>query len=77
VQRACSAVPYDLEETELGEYKNLNPRWHDWRTVKAACAQVATVIFDRVCDLDVASADPSPAPIQQNDPRRLGPPRVS
>lgn len=47
----ANAVPYDLEETELSEYKNLDPRWHDWSKVKAACAHLATVIFDRVCDL--------------------------
>ena len=48
----ANAVPYDLEETELPEYKNLNARWHDWGTVKAACSHIATIIFDRVCDLD-------------------------
>lgn len=41
-----------LEETELSEYKSLDPRWHDWGAVKAACAHLATVIFDRVCDLE-------------------------
>jgi hypothetical protein len=46
----ANALPYDLEETDLSEYKNLNPRWHDWRTVKAACSHLATVIFDRACD---------------------------
>ena len=46
----------DLEETELSEYKSLDPRWHEWDVVKAACSHVATVIFDRVCDLQ---ADPS------------------
>jgi len=46
----ANAMPYDLEETELSEYKNLDPSWHDWRTVKAACSHLATVIFDRVCD---------------------------
>jgi len=46
----ANAMPYDLEETELSEYKNLDSRWHDWRTVKATCAHLATVIFDRVCD---------------------------
>lgn len=46
----ANAMPYDLEETELSEYKNLDPRWHDWRTVKTACSHLATVIFDRVCD---------------------------
>lgn len=52
----ANAVPYDLEETELSEYKSLDPRWHEWDVVKAACSHVATVIFDRVCDLQ---ADPS------------------
>ncbi len=52
------ALPYDLEQTELAEYKNLDPRWHDWRTVQAHCVQCATLIFDRVCELEAA---PQPA----------------
>ncbi len=48
----ANALPYDLEETELSEYKNLDPRWHDWDTVKAACSRISTVIFDHVCDLE-------------------------
>jgi hypothetical protein len=48
----ANALPYDLEETELSEYKNLDPRWHDWQVVKAACSRLATVIFDRVCDME-------------------------
>jgi len=47
----ASAIPYDLEEMELSEYKNLAPKWHDWPTVKAFCAHLATVIFDGVCEL--------------------------
>jgi len=43
--------PYDLEETELPEYKNLDPRWHDWQVVQSGCAHLATIIFDQVCDL--------------------------
>ncbi|BAW26686.1 nucleotidyl transferase AbiEii/AbiGii toxin family protein [Pseudomonas putida] len=53
----ANALPYDLEETELSEYKNLNPRWHDWQAVKAACSHLSTVIFDRVCDMDVDRSD--------------------
>lgn len=45
------ALPYDLEEAELAEYKNLHPRWHDWAVVQAACARLSMVIFDRVCEL--------------------------
>ncbi len=51
----ANAMPYDLEETELSEYKNLSARWHEWGTVKAACARIATVIFDGVCELKTGS----------------------
>jgi len=47
----ANALPYDLEATELSEYKNLDPRWHEWGTVQAACAHLATVIFDRICEM--------------------------
>jgi hypothetical protein len=53
----ANAMPYDLEETELGEYKNLAPRWHDWQAVKATCSHLATVIFDRVCDMNSDRSD--------------------
>lgn len=53
----ANALPYDLEETELSEYKNLDPRWHDWNNVKAVCAHIATAIFDRVCDLESGHPD--------------------
>ncbi len=52
----ANPLPYDLEETELSEYKNLSPRWHDWQTVKAACADLAISIFDTICD---RQSDPS------------------
>jgi len=58
----ANALPYDLEETELSEYKNLDARWHDWQTVKAACAHLATVIFDRVCDMEVDRANDGAIP---------------
>ena len=45
----ASALPYDLEDADLSEYRNLAPRWHDWSDVKAACARVSVGIFDRVC----------------------------
>lgn len=45
-------LPYDLEELNLDEYKGLNPRWRNWQTVKAACSEYATEIFDGVSDQD-------------------------
>lgn len=49
----ANALPYDLDEVSPGlpEYKNLESKWHDWHTVKTACAHLATIIFDRVCEL--------------------------
>jgi len=44
-------LPYDLEEHNLDEYKNLDLRWRDWRNVKAACVNYATLIFDRIVGL--------------------------
>lgn len=47
----ANALPYDLEETDLREYKRLSPRWHDWNVVHAACAHVSVMLFDRVCEM--------------------------
>ena len=29
----------------------LQPRWHDWQIVRAACIDCATIIFDRIVGL--------------------------
>jgi len=44
----ANPLPYDLEELNLTEYKNLDPRWHDWQAVKAACVHYAILIFDHI-----------------------------
>jgi len=44
-------LPYDLDETHLSEYKNLAERWHDWEAVKGNSARLATIVFDRVCEI--------------------------
>ena len=41
-------LPYDLEELNLTEYKKLASRWRDWQNVRTACAEYATLIFDRI-----------------------------
>jgi hypothetical protein len=51
-------LPFDLEATELREYKNLAPRWHDWSAVEAVCVHIATDVFDRVCELESGCAKP-------------------
>ena len=45
----AKAMPYDLDDTDLAEYKALAPRWQDWPAVEAVCAAVATATFDHVC----------------------------
>ena len=54
-------IPFDLDEAapDLAEYRRLIPKWHDWITVKAACAHVATAIFDRVCEMEARGYAPS------------------
>lgn len=44
----ASPLPYDLDDMLpiLAEYKNLDPRWHRWSAVTAACVTAAMVIFD-------------------------------
>jgi len=48
----ANPMPYDLEETNLSEYKHLDQRWHDWGEMEKTCSHIATVVFDRVCNMD-------------------------
>jgi hypothetical protein len=45
-------LPYDLKEHNLAEYKSLDPRWCNWQTVKAVCADYAILIFDDIVGLE-------------------------
>jgi hypothetical protein len=54
----ANPMPFDLEATNLAEYKNLAPRWHDWNTVKAVAADCATIIFDRIIGEEDARLTP-------------------
>ena len=55
----ASPLPYDLEESDLSEYTDLDPQWHDWENVKAACGRVAVAVFDHVCTVDESRGDPT------------------
>jgi hypothetical protein len=44
----ANPLPYDLEEVSLSEYKNLDPVWHDWESVKKVCIRLSILIFDKV-----------------------------
>jgi len=41
-------MPYDLEDTDLSEYRKLHPKWHDWNRVKEICATIAVELFQRL-----------------------------
>ena len=41
----ANPMPYDLENTDLREYRKLNPKWHDWGYVKEICATIAADVF--------------------------------
>ena len=46
----ANPLPYDLDATELSEYRHLAPRWHDWQAVKAECTRLADTTFNYVCE---------------------------
>jgi hypothetical protein len=41
-------LPYDLQDTNLSEYRKLNTKWHDWNRVKEVCADIAMDLFKRL-----------------------------
>jgi hypothetical protein len=44
----ANPMPYDLEVTNLIEYRRLHPKWHDWNRVKEVCATIAVDLFRRL-----------------------------
>lgn len=44
----ATPLPFDLEQTNLAEYKNLKYPWTDWQNVMKKCKQIATIIFDEI-----------------------------
>ena len=41
-------LPYDLEDTDLTEYRKLRPEWQDWSRVTDVCARIASGLFERL-----------------------------
>ena len=50
VIQLATPQPFDLEGTRLAEYKNLAPRWQDWRAVSAVLADLAARVLDETPD---------------------------
>jgi hypothetical protein len=44
----ANPMPYDLENTDLKEYRRLHPKWHDWNRVQEICATIAVDLFTRL-----------------------------
>lgn len=42
----ASPLPYDLDDTDLSEYRDLASRWQKWTTVQRTCVRVAVAAFD-------------------------------
>ena len=52
----CKPLPFDLEQTNLSEYKHLDPKWHSWAQVETVCACLARYFFDQFgSEIDKAS----------------------
>ena len=41
----ANPMPYDLDVTNLAEYKQLKPEYQDWPAVKRRCAQLSELLF--------------------------------
>lgn len=41
----ANPMPYDLEKTDLTEYRRLHSDWQDWNRVKDVCATIAADLF--------------------------------
>jgi hypothetical protein len=58
----AAPIPYDLEETDLREYKKLKPRWQDWSQVELACWKCASAIMQRIIQNNNKREKRSPGP---------------
>jgi hypothetical protein len=41
-------LPFDLDETNLAEYRRLDPMWQDWQRVAQGCAAIAADLLRRL-----------------------------
>ena len=48
IVQLAKPAPYDLEDTDLTEYKHLVRRWQKGESVAEACAKFSTVLLDRL-----------------------------
>lgn len=53
--------PYDLENDQLGEYRNIAAEWRTWRSVREACEHIALLSFERDRRPDSALSTETPS----------------
>jgi hypothetical protein len=41
-------LPYDLEDTQMNEYKNLIPKWQNWSNIEAVAARIAELLLEHL-----------------------------
>jgi hypothetical protein len=40
--------PFDLEETNLGEYRNLIPKWQEWSNVESVASRISELLLEQL-----------------------------
>ncbi|GHV39389.1 hypothetical protein FACS1894187_19300 [Synergistales bacterium] len=63
-------LPYDLEDTDLSTYKNLQPKWHDWKTIEDICIHTSQIL---ATELEAGIEQP---PLTGHPPRHFPAPYV-
>lgn len=53
----ASPTPFDLDDMELSEYKNLDQKWHQWQAVRDVCVKTSQLLFNRITVPKHAPAD--------------------
>lgn len=72
VVQLTKPLPYDLKETDLTKYKNLDKKWQDWRNVEEYSKKVAINIFTGYRnELEPKPETPKPDAFAEDLERRL------
>jgi hypothetical protein len=61
IVQLSSPMPFDLSQTDLGEFKKLSSRWRDWSVIRKGCAECALQLAPTL-KLSSRGKDPSLSP---------------
>jgi hypothetical protein len=48
----ANPLPYDLEELDLGEYRNLGKKWASWQAIQGLCREFSAMLFDQIASME-------------------------